>query len=144
METKFGGIGGNLIWWMQINVNFGGNLIWRTAENIYFGRNLICRISTKLNMINAFCFFKKLYIFFAKAWFTLAKKESQLKFYRMHSLHTVSIFVFFMLQTEPGRSGLDLWAIYARPIKIQFSLFVEQLRHVHFNYIKISNFYQWI
>ena len=51
---------------------------------------------------------------------------------------------FFMLETEPGRSGLDRRAIYARPIKIQFSLFVEQLRHVLFNYIKISDFYQWI
>ena len=29
METKFGVIGGNLIWRMQRNVNFGGNLIWR-------------------------------------------------------------------------------------------------------------------
>ena len=37
---KFGGIGGNLTWWMQRNANFGENLIWR--------------ISTKLNMINAF------------------------------------------------------------------------------------------
>ena len=39
VETKFGGIGGNLIWRMQRNVNFGGNLIWRMAENIYFGGN---------------------------------------------------------------------------------------------------------
>ena len=87
----------------------------------------------------------KNYIFFLlKSLVHTSQERIQLKFYRMHSLHTVSIFVFFMLQTEPGRSGLDLWAIYARPIKIQFSLFVEQLRHVHFNYIKISNFYQWI
>ena len=39
METKFGGIGGNLIWRMQRNVNFDGNLIWQMAENIYFGGN---------------------------------------------------------------------------------------------------------
>ena len=56
----------------------------------------------------------------------------------------IDICIFFTLQTEPGRSGLDQRGIYALPIKIQFSLFVEQLKHVHFNYIKISNFYQWI
>ena len=33
-----------------------------------------------------------------------------------------------MLQTEPGRSRLYLRAIYAHPIKIQLSLFVEQLK----------------
>ena len=49
-------------------------------------------------------------------------------FIACHSLYTVSIFVFFMLQTEPGRSRLYLRAIYAHPIKIQLSLFVEQLK----------------
>ena len=33
-----------------------------------------------------------------------------------------------MLQTEPGRSRLYLRAIYAHPIKMQLSLFVEQLK----------------
>ena len=39
---------------------------------------------------------------------------------------------FFMLQTEPGRSRLYLRAIYAHPIKIQLSLFVEQLKKFWF------------
>ena len=43
-RRKFGGIGRNLIWRMQRNVNFGG---WREL-------NLADIISTKLNMINAF------------------------------------------------------------------------------------------
>ena len=38
-ETKFSGIGGNLIWRMHRNVNFGRNLIWRMSENIYFCEN---------------------------------------------------------------------------------------------------------
>ena len=59
----------------------------------------------------------------------LAKKESRLKFYRMSfALHSIDICIFFMLQTEPGRSRLYLRAIYAHPIKIQLSLFVEQLK----------------
>ena len=58
----------------------------------------------------------------------VAKKESRLKFYRMSfALHSIYICIFFMLQTEPGRSRLYLRAIYAHPIKIQLSLFVEQL-----------------
>ena len=44
------------------------------------------------------------------------------------ALHTIDICIFFMLQTEPGRSRLYLRAIYAHPIKIQLSLFVEQLK----------------
>ena len=65
----------------------------------------------------------------------LAKKESRLKFYRMSfALHSIDICIFFMLQTEPGRSRLYLRAIYAHPIKIQLSLFVEQLK-------KMSGFY---
>ena len=35
VETKFGGIGGNLIWWMQRNINFGGNLIWRMDNAVF-------------------------------------------------------------------------------------------------------------
>ena len=45
METKVGGIGGNLIWRMQKNVNFGGNLIWRMQENVNFCGNLIWRVA---------------------------------------------------------------------------------------------------
>ena len=37
---KFDGIGGNLIWRMQRNVNFGGNLIWRMAGKHIFWREL--------------------------------------------------------------------------------------------------------
>ena len=48
VETKFGGIGGNLIWRMQKNVNFGGNLIWRMQENVNFGGNLIWRMAKNI------------------------------------------------------------------------------------------------
>ena len=60
METKFGGIGGNLTWRMQGNVNFGGNLIWRMIGKHVFWRELNLTVSTKLNKINAF-FIKKWY-----------------------------------------------------------------------------------
>ena len=46
METKVGGIGGNLIWRMQKNVSFGGNLIWRMQEeNVNFCGSLIWRVA---------------------------------------------------------------------------------------------------
>ena len=41
----------------------------------------------------------------------VAKKESRLKFYRMSfALHSIDICIFFMLQTEPGRSRLYIFA----------------------------------
>ena len=62
-ETKFGGIGGNLIWRMA-NINkFGGNLIWRIANIFKFGENLIWRMNKiKYNECRIFpqkCFFSK-------------------------------------------------------------------------------------
>ena len=61
METKFGGIGGNQIWWMQRNVNFGENLIWQVAENI-FQRELNLAHKHKIEYDKCF-FIKKLHIF---------------------------------------------------------------------------------
>ena len=68
----------------------------------------------------------------------LAKKESRLKFYCMSfASHSIGICIFLCFKLSPGRSGLYLRAIYVHPIKMQLSLFVKQLRCVHFNYIYI-------
>ena len=55
METKFGGIGGNLIWGTQRNVNFGENLIWRIAEKRKFWRKLNLKHKHKIEYDK--CFF---------------------------------------------------------------------------------------
>ena len=41
VETKFGGIGGNLIWQMANIFKFGENSIWRIANIFKFDGNLI-------------------------------------------------------------------------------------------------------
>ena len=44
-RRKFGGFGGNLIWWMPKNEKFSGNLIWRIPKYRNFSGNLIWRVA---------------------------------------------------------------------------------------------------
>ena len=94
---------------------------WQTS-------NHVLNINMLLNNVRKKCQPKD-FTFFITLKEEIAKKESRLKFYRMSfASHSIDICIFFMLQTEPGRSRLYLRAIYAHPIKIQLSLFVEQLK----------------